>query len=206
MMNVPQRPTTANAAAATETAAPSGSLIPVEPSPFDVLNIARCHGDGPWGTPGPFCPTSTSDELSDRVALAEWLTENVLQHLYAHRQDLAEAAEQMPCMRTSIEPVRAQLLVLIRELRRLAIALRSQDAHAEQEPAVLRHCGAINVLLRQAQQRMADGLQFLEERHIPPATNLTSTKCPQPQARSTTTTNDGAPKADGSEKPTVGNA
>jgi hypothetical protein len=68
------------------------------------------------------------EEPDHATGLAEWITEELLQRLYAMRQDLAEAAEGDPDGRARSEELRASLLEMIRRLRSVADLLRQEPA------------------------------------------------------------------------------
>lgn len=62
------------------------------------------------------------------AGLAEWITEDLLQRLYAARQDLAEAAERDPRGAARAEESREALLEVIRRLRETATRLLDEPA------------------------------------------------------------------------------
>ncbi|WP_157260948.1 hypothetical protein [Patulibacter minatonensis] len=68
-------------------------------------------------------------ELSTHfIAVADWLTEELSQELYAARQDLADAAHDVPECADEVSVVRATLLVIIHRLHEVATTLRENPA------------------------------------------------------------------------------
>lgn len=67
----------------------------------------------------------------DPEILADWITEDVIQQLYASRQDLAEVDV---AGLGGVEGVSDQLLTIIGSLRTIATALRGHDAGATRVP------------------------------------------------------------------------
>lgn len=61
-------------------------------------------------------------------AFADWLTEDVAQRLYAARQDLADAAYDLPGDAAELDALRARLMAIVRSLHETAGVLRAHDA------------------------------------------------------------------------------
>lgn len=73
--------------------------------------------------------TSDDDVLTQRFhAFADWLTEDVAQRLYAARQDLADAADDLPGDAGEIAALRDRLMAIVRSLHETAGVLRAHDA------------------------------------------------------------------------------
>lgn len=62
---------------------------------------------------------------SDLHAVADWITEDVAQRLYASRQDLVEAASDEDDRSPAVAAVNAEVLAIIRDLRAIGTTLRS---------------------------------------------------------------------------------
>jgi hypothetical protein len=62
------------------------------------------------------------------IAVADWLTEELSQELYAARQDLADAAHEVPECAEEVAVVRGTLLVIIHRLHEVANTLRQHPA------------------------------------------------------------------------------
>lgn len=74
---------------------------------------------------------ATSAAEIDPETMADWITEDVIQQLYASRQDLAEVDA---AGLEGVEGVSDQLLSIIGSLRTIATALRGHDAGATRMP------------------------------------------------------------------------
>jgi hypothetical protein len=69
----------------------------------------------------PDCPDSPAQGFR---SFADWLTEDVAQRLYAARQDLADAAIDVPSDAPEIEALRDRLMLIVRSLHETAAVLR----------------------------------------------------------------------------------
>jgi hypothetical protein len=95
--------------------------------------IARTRTGTP--TPAAASPTPAARPVPPLTApteLADWLTEELAQLIYALRQDLAEAAESPVCDPDEIGRVRDELLSICRRVREIAELLRSERCPALQ--------------------------------------------------------------------------
>jgi hypothetical protein len=92
--------------------------------PPDAGAAVTRAGTADAGIPAP--PASASCDRAAR--LADWVTEELLQRLYAARQDLAEAAESDADADGDgrAEGLRGDLLAMIRRLREIAELLRHE--------------------------------------------------------------------------------
>jgi DNA-directed RNA polymerase subunit F len=114
------------------------------------------------GTPTPAAAAPTPvvravPPLTAPAELADWLTEELAQLIYALRQDLAEAAESPACDPDEIARVRDELLGITRRVREIAELLRSErcpELQAERAAGladrITRDCDAARRLMGRA--------------------------------------------------------
>jgi hypothetical protein len=103
------------------------------------------------------------DPTTPFVAVADWLTEELAQELYAARQDLADAAVAVPGCAEEADALRDVLLTIIRRLHDVALVLREHEAGApvpvgrieELTQQIARDCWA-------AEASMAHGREVIE--------------------------------------------
>lgn len=79
-------------------------------------------------------PPDSEPPAVDPELLADRITEDVIQQLYASRQDLAEVQELGLGEAGDVDAVSEQLLSVIGHLREIATALRGHDAGATRIP------------------------------------------------------------------------
>lgn len=79
-------------------------------------------------------PPDPEPPAVDPEVLADRITEDVIQQLYASRQDLAEVQELGLGDTADVDAVAEQLLGVIGHLREIALALRGHDAGATRIP------------------------------------------------------------------------
>jgi hypothetical protein len=120
---------------------------PSSPRPDSVAMPVLGPDDGVGGAPA----------LSRPVDLADWLTEELAQLIYALRQDLAEAAESPCCDPAEIDAVRDALLGVARRAHEIAAVLRSdacprpaEERAAAFVAAISRDCDAARTLMARA--------------------------------------------------------
>jgi hypothetical protein len=104
------------------------------PDPRGQRPAADARTDSGDATDGPASTDPSGGDARERAedltALADWMTEEVAQQLYAARQDLADIAHEDDTKRAEVDDVNAQLLHVIRSLHEIAGVLREGAADA----------------------------------------------------------------------------
>lgn len=109
--------------------------------------------------PSPQDPTGQFHDVAD------WMTEDVSQRLYAARQDLADAAAERPADAAEIEAVRERLMAIVRTIHVTAAVLRAHDAATMPLERVTELAARVERDCLDAEAVMARGLSLI----APPA-------------------------------------
>lgn len=103
-------------------------------------------------------------------AFADWITEDVVQRLYAARQDIADVVTAIPCPDAGAELVRDRLLLVIGNLRGLATRLRASTGGSTAAPNVARvaasvaqECESARMLIAQCSATLCGDLRIRVE-------------------------------------------
>ena len=94
-------------------------------------------------------------------AFADWLTEDVAQRLYAARQDLADAAYDLPGDADEIGALRDRLMTIVRSLHETACVLRAHDATTMPARRIEELAARVEEDCRAAETLMARGLSLI---------------------------------------------
>lgn len=104
----------------------------------------------------------STDELTRQFhAFADWLTEDVAQRLYAARQDLADAAHDLPTDAIEIDALRERLMAIVRSLHETAGVLRAHDAGSMPAERLEELAGRVEADCGAAETLMARGLTLI---------------------------------------------
>lgn len=127
------------------------------------------HGPGTTGPAG----DGGEDRAEELLALADWMTEEVAQQLYAARQDFADIAHEDDTKRADVDDVNSQLLDVIRSLHEIAGVLRSGAAEARRASTAAHLADEVRATSATAHELIAECLVLVDRglvlRGRPPA-------------------------------------
>lgn len=103
-----------------------------------------------------------TDPTTPFVTVADWLTEDLAQELYAARQDLADAAADLPGCADEAGTLRDVLLTIIRRLHEVAVVLREHGAGTMPIERIEELTARISQDCHAAEASMARGRTVLE--------------------------------------------
>lgn len=123
-------------------------------------------------------PTSPTSAF---VTVADWLTEELAQELYAARQDLADAAIDLPGCADEADGLRDVLLIIIRRLHEVALVLRDHgpgtmpiERIEELTDRIARDCHAAEASMARGRSVLDRHAATLRERSLRTGASATS--------------------------------